>query len=87
MTHACIYNCYVHQMRSSIVSPVQAIPLAVILGGALVWWSQQHPCQPSNSSSKTVSNDILAALDKEAANSTAQYWFGPKDPQQQDTTK
>jgi hypothetical protein len=67
---------------------VQAIPLAVILGGALVWWFQQQPqASNSNSNSTAVSNDILSALDKEAANSTAQYWFGSEDQQQQDRTK
>jgi hypothetical protein len=81
-----LINCAVHHLMPNNVSSVQ-VALAGILGvvlGVCIW--QLGP-QPSNSSNKAIRNDVLAALDKEAANSTAQYWFGPEDQQQQDRPK
>jgi hypothetical protein len=51
----------------------------LILGGAAALWAQQQRQQQHQQSSSTAApaQDLLAALDKEAAISTATYWFGP----------
>jgi hypothetical protein len=60
----------------------QVLPVGLILGGAVAWWAlqgvqqQQHP-----RINKAADQDLLSALDREAAKTTSQYWFGPEDQQ------
>lgn len=56
---------------------LQALAAALLLAGAVgVWYSatQQQPTAPS------PVDPLIAALDREAANSTGRYWFGDPAP-------
>ena len=70
--------------RASILRFLQAVSLAVLLGGAVWLWTQHVQQQPGiASSSDKAQQELLQALDREAANSTARYWFGQEDSSSQ----
>jgi hypothetical protein len=48
----------------------------------VAWWALQGAQkQQSSHSNKAAGQDLLSSLDKEAAKTTSQYWFGPEDQQ------